>query len=136
MSIAEAQGYEGDAPSTIAEAVNALGSVMGGGGSGGADTGLLVVHFGEQDDSITADKSFNEIASAIDAGQIVFGTFYDEYYQLNQYQNSGEPGSIPFALFTRMYYNAGSSKLTINELKYSKPYVDSDLIEQHTYYVS
>lgn len=31
MSIAEAQGYEGDAPSTIAEAVNALGSVMGGG---------------------------------------------------------------------------------------------------------
>lgn len=36
MSIAEAQGYEGEGGSTIAEAVNALGSVMGGGGSGGA----------------------------------------------------------------------------------------------------
>lgn len=32
MSIAEANGYEGDAPQTIAEAVNALGTVMGGGG--------------------------------------------------------------------------------------------------------
>jgi hypothetical protein len=32
MSIAEKQGYEGEGGSTIAEAVNALGSVMGGGG--------------------------------------------------------------------------------------------------------
>lgn len=34
VAIATEQGYEGDAPQTIAEAVNALGSVMGGGGGG------------------------------------------------------------------------------------------------------
>jgi len=33
-AIAEANGYDGDAPKTIAEAVNALGTVMSGGGGG------------------------------------------------------------------------------------------------------
>lgn len=35
LSIATEQGYEGDAPKNIAQAVNALGTVIGGGGSGG-----------------------------------------------------------------------------------------------------
>jgi len=43
MSIAEAQGYEGKSSGTIAEAVNALGSVMGGGGSGGGGASLAAI---------------------------------------------------------------------------------------------
>ena len=101
MSIAEAQGYEGEGGSTIAEAVNALGSVMGdyelpaatattlGGikvgdglsvtsdgtlsASGGGDA-PMVVNFKEGNGGLVADKSYNEIEQAVKSGKVVFAT--------------------------------------------------------------
>lgn len=40
-AIAAEQGYEGDAPQTIAQAVNALGTVMGGGSGGGGSAHVM-----------------------------------------------------------------------------------------------
>ena len=69
VAIAEAQGYEGDTPSTIAEAVNALGSVIGGGSGGGAGMtihGTLVYESGNP--TVTLDKTRDEIKAYIEAG--------------------------------------------------------------------
>lgn len=87
LNIAKANGYEGDAPKTIAGAVNALGSVMGGGGSGGG-TEPFVVTFTESGSSVTADKTFTEISAAVRDGKPVFGmkpgvlSYGIEHYQL------------------------------------------------------
>lgn len=51
VAIATEQGYEGDAPSTIAQAVNALGTVIGGGGSGG---GGVIATFSLARDNMSA----------------------------------------------------------------------------------
>lgn len=67
MNIAEAQGYEGDAPQTIAEAVNALGTVMGGGGSGGGGGGM-VIHATGGGDTLTTDVTYEQVAAYIEAG--------------------------------------------------------------------
>ena len=117
MSIAEAQGYEGEGGSTIAEAVNALGSVMGGGGSGGGGDGgaqLMIVHFTSQNGSLVADKSFAEIQQAYTAGSVVFATrgfsgsdfSFQRSYRLNYYESSTEPGSVPYLLFTDVAYSS------------------------------
>jgi hypothetical protein len=73
VAIATEQGYEGDAPQTIAEAVNALGSVMGGGGSGGAEP--FVVTFTNAGSTYSADKTFAEIVEAATAGKQVVGIY-------------------------------------------------------------
>jgi len=99
MSIAEAQGYEGKSSGTIAEAVNALGSVMGdyelpaatattlGGikvgdglavesdgtlsaSGGGAEP--LIVHITGSTGSYVADKTFAEIGEAVAAKRPVY----------------------------------------------------------------
>ena len=71
VPIAEAQGYEGEGGSTIAEAVNALGTVMGGGGSGGGGGELFIVKITvtntQSGTTITADKTFAEIGEAVRA---------------------------------------------------------------------
>ena len=64
MSIAEAQGYEGEGGSTIADAVNALGSVMGGGGGGGADIMFVEFTNSEQQQTgynFTSSKTAEEV---------------------------------------------------------------------------
>lgn len=73
MSIAEANGYDGDAPKTIAEAVNALGTVMGGGGSGGGDP--FVVTFTNAGSTYSADKTYTEVIEAMKAGKVVLGKY-------------------------------------------------------------
>ena len=113
MSIAEAQGYEGEGGSTIAEAVNALGSVIGGGGSGG--DAPLVVNFKEGNNGLVADKSYNEIVQAVTSGKIVFATetingpsstmIWANYYQLVRYYKSPEPGTTPDLKFTSAIYD-------------------------------
>lgn len=70
-AIAEGQGYEGEAPKTIAQAVNALGTVIGG-GSGGAEP--LVVRFTMTSETeASADKTFTEVSDAVVAGRQVVG---------------------------------------------------------------
>ena len=66
LSIATEQGYEGDAPQTIAGAVNALGTVIGGGGSGGG----MVIHVTCDDKytTYTADKTYEEILAYYEDG--------------------------------------------------------------------
>ena len=66
MTIAEAQGYEGKSGGTIAEAVNALSSVMGGGGGGGAEP--LIVTISMNMGQLSADKTAAEIVEHIDGG--------------------------------------------------------------------
>ena len=74
MSIAEAQGYEGKSSGTIAEAVNALGTVMGGGGSGGGGSEPFVVTFTSGAGSTRiADKTVAEIYNAAASGRFVIG---------------------------------------------------------------
>lgn len=72
LSIATEQGYDGDAPQTIAQAVNALGTVIGGGGGGGAEP--LVVRFTMTSETeASADKTFTEVSDAVVAGRQVVG---------------------------------------------------------------
>jgi len=55
LAIAKEQGYEGKSSGTIAEAVNALGSVIGGGG-GGTSSALSLAHFeGSAEDIVALD---------------------------------------------------------------------------------
>ena len=97
-AIAAGQGYDGPAPTTIAEAVNALGSVMGGGGGGGGAEPLFV-HFTYQSydpETYTADKTFEEIAEAVANERLVIGvigtTLDRAFYQLTSLQNIEEEG--------------------------------------------
>ena len=72
MSIAEAQGYEGKSSGTIAEAVNALGSVIGGGGEG--DAGVVFVDFtANQSGKFDASLTNKEICDLADSGILVVG---------------------------------------------------------------
>lgn len=75
MSIAEEQGYEGEAPQTIAGAVNALGTVMGGGGGGGAN--VMIVEFTDEvpqqtGSEFTSSKSAEEVYNHVMGGGIAF----------------------------------------------------------------
>ena len=72
MSIAEAQGYEGDGGSTIAEAVNALGSVMGGGGSGGGGNLVKVTISPNGTGPLIADKTNKEIYDLYHEGALIY----------------------------------------------------------------
>ena len=72
VAIAEAQGYEGDTPSTIAEAVNALGSVMGGGGSGGGGNLVKVTFSFSETGPIIADKTNKEIYDLYSEGALIY----------------------------------------------------------------
>lgn len=72
MSIAEAQGYEGEGGSTIAEAVNALGSVMGGGGGGSATMIVTITGYGS---TYAADKTIAEIIEHVDSGGDVIAVY-------------------------------------------------------------
>ena len=121
MSIAEAQGYEGKSSGTIAEAVNALGSVMGdyelpvatsttlGGvkvGDGlsvtndgtlsasGGGSEPLIVHFTRQDSSYVADKTFDEVGEAVVAGRLVFAVIASFYEGIN-----GEAKILPLTYY-------------------------------------
>lgn len=98
VTIATEQGYEGDAPQTIAEAVNALGSVMGGGGGGGGAEPLFV-HFTPTSYSpltYAADKTFEEIAEAVENERLIIGvegtTLDRRFYQLASLKNLEEEG--------------------------------------------
>jgi hypothetical protein len=73
MSIAEAQDYDGDAPSTIAQAVNALGSVIGGGGSGGAGVTFVDFTFNQSTGKYDASLTNKEICDLVDSGALVVG---------------------------------------------------------------
>ena len=71
LSIATEQGYEGDAPKTIAQAVNALGTVMGGGGGGD----IVYIHGEEDPEDDTYIKldcpDASVIAEAFRSGKLV-----------------------------------------------------------------
>lgn len=71
-AIAEAQGYEGDTPSTIAEAVNALGTVMGGGSGGGGVT-FVDFTFNQSTGKYDASLTNKEICDLVDSGALVVG---------------------------------------------------------------
>ena len=73
IGIAEEQGYEGEAPKTIAQAVNALGTVIGGGG------GIVAFDFTAQEGAQTnyeTDATCSEIYDAVDSGNLVFARVY------------------------------------------------------------
>ena len=74
LAIAREQGYEGAEPSTISDAINALGTVAGGGGGGGMVVNII------RDNStgdLVPDKSFDEIKDYIDAGGRDVVVYYD-----------------------------------------------------------
>ena len=67
-----ANGYEGNTPMTIAQAVGAFAGVAGG-GSGGGGSNVIVVPWEENvsDMTITLGMTVNEIAEAMRAGKVV-----------------------------------------------------------------
>ena len=119
MSIAEAQGYDGDTPSTIAEAVNALGSVIGGGGSGGGSA-TMVVTISTNAGRLSADKTVAEIVEHIDSGGDVIAV-YDESMGAKQsvrvyHMQAYGQDHVTFATFDR----SSSGSMTFYHMNYDR----------------
>lgn len=70
-AIATEAGYEGDKPQTIADAIEAYGTVAGGGGG----SGPLVIEFQADGsgatDAVTCDYTFNELVSLSESNILV-----------------------------------------------------------------
>ena len=70
-ALARKLGYTGNAPDTVAKAINAITASVGeGGGGGDGGTGVTVVN----DTNGTLDKTFKEIADAFVSGGAVIKT--------------------------------------------------------------
>lgn len=70
LAVARNLGYDGNAPRSIAGAITALGSVMGGGTSGG---GLMcTATFDAEKNAFVLDKTAQEIVTAISSGAAVY----------------------------------------------------------------
>lgn len=121
LDIAKANGYEGESPKTISEAVNALGTVMGGGGSGGSDALTVTFTGANGDATYTADKSKPEVIEAASSGMRVYGIRKHNgavyYYKLAQFVDTEDVTQITF-VGTR---SVSTANLQIEILNYSSP---------------
>lgn len=127
MKIANEKGYTGQNPQKISEAVNALGSVMGGGGSGGS--AIMFVDFTNSEQqqtgyNFTSSKTAEEVYNHIIGGGLAYirvhspypsSSLDDDYRCMPVTNVTKESNPARFSAFADSKSDAGNMRASIDD---------------------